>query len=81
MSKDDWSVNKTTGVVKHVSGLILSMKDGELMNIEYLPPSLSTRQLPILIDEALLVYNNSNNNITPQSPVYVPKKAILSLKK
>lgn len=81
MSTDNWSVDKRAGIVKHVSGLTLEFEHGELVNIEAVPGSIKTHELPRLIDDGLMAYKNHKSEPVPATQSYMPKRTVLALKK
>jgi hypothetical protein len=81
MKTDKWIVDKSVGIVKHINGLMVSIEDGEVSNIEFIPASVTTKELPKLIDEALRAYKNNNMDTPAATQIYTPRKPVLGLKK
>lgn len=81
MKKNQWVVNKSTGIVRHSSGLTLSLERGAVVNIDVIPPSITTRDLPSLIDDGLLAYRQHKTETLPVAPVHVARNPVLALKK
>lgn len=92
MNTSKWSIDMSAGIAKHTSGLALTMNAGRIENIDVLPPTVKTRDLPILIEEAERAYRQ-HKNVTKNPPTntfagiqsgtleYIPKKPVLGLRK
>lgn len=80
MKNNEWLINKDANTITHIThGIIFTIEQGELTNIENIPPTVTSKQLPLLIKEATLQYKHQKAR-TPKLNM-PPKRATLSLKK
>lgn len=77
MTKNDWVIDTIKRKANHKCGLVLEMRNGEVVNIVSMPISVMTRDLPVLLKDATRTYRTT----TQKSIKARRDRSIINLKK